>query len=67
MSGFRGPWLTVLQHFQRKPEENNGMNQCIDTVTPEHLKDRDRNTEELRKERHICLCTPLQKAAVPHR
>lgn len=67
----------MFQHFQRKPEENNGMNQCIDTVTPEHLEDTDRNTEELRKERGEqvsvgeCQHThmpvhPLQKAAVPH-
>lgn len=40
------PLLTVFQHFQREPEENNGMNQCIDTVTPEHLEDSGRNTEE---------------------
>lgn len=50
-SHFRGAQLAVFQHFQWEPEENNGMNQCIDTVTPEHLKDRDRKTQELRKER----------------
>lgn len=43
------PLLTVFQHFQREPEENNGMNQCIDTVTPEHLEDRGRNTEKFKK------------------
>lgn len=60
------PLLTVFQHFQREPEENNGMNQCIDTVTPEHLEDRGRNTEKLKKGRsvwanantHMCLCGP---------
>lgn len=61
------PLLTVFQHFQGEPEENNGMNQCIDTVTPEHLEDRGRNTEKFKKKgrsvwakanTHICLCGP---------
>lgn len=72
------PLLTVFQHFQREPEENNGMNQCIDTVTPEHLEDRGRNTEKFKKKgrsvwananTHICLCGPpphAKKTAVPH-
>lgn len=29
------------------------MNQCIDTVTPEHLEDRGRNTEKLKKGRSV--------------
>lgn len=29
----------MLQHFQWKPEENDGMDQGIDAVTPENLRE----------------------------
>lgn len=30
----------MLQHFQWKPEENDGMDQGIDAVTPENLREK---------------------------
>lgn len=45
MLSYSGTSLTMLQHFEWKPKENNGMNQCIDTSTPKHLKNTERERE----------------------